>query len=195
MYISSAWNIYIFAVYPISLNRENLINHIKEVYMYTYKWLLLLYQLARYYHPGRSLIWRWCGSASLIIAWWLLCLLLWICSTVASRIIWLYSVRRSGKGVICRMETGTRPGSYTAVRQGYGSPAFKIAGDLMCTCLHHVIQQRQIYHRITWYRNVNIYTLAHCLLVCMFTCNNRYLQSFGQRIQQMCTYILVNIKW
>ena len=42
---------YIFAVYPISLNRDNLINHIKEVHMYTYKWLLLLYQLAGYYHP------------------------------------------------------------------------------------------------------------------------------------------------
>ena len=81
----------------IVLNQNELINHIKEVYMYTYKRLLLLYQLARYYHPGRSLIWRWCESASLIIAWWLLCLLLWICGTVASRIIWLYSVRKSGK--------------------------------------------------------------------------------------------------
>lgn len=47
---------YIFAVYSIVLNRDNLINHIEEVYMYTYKWLLLLYQLVKYYQPGRSLI-------------------------------------------------------------------------------------------------------------------------------------------
>ena len=47
---------YIFTAYSIFLNRDNLINHIKEVYMYTYKWLLLLYQLAEYYQPGRSLI-------------------------------------------------------------------------------------------------------------------------------------------
>ena len=125
---------------------------------------------------GRSLIWRWCESASLIIAWWLLCLLLRICGTVASRIIWLYSVRKPGKrSYLSYGDWNSTWLIYSRQIRVWLPLLSELLDYLMCTCLHQVIQQRQIYHRITWYRNVNIYTLAHCLLVCMFTCNNRYL--------------------